>query len=94
MSSREFAQWLAYMRHEPVGEDRLDVLFAHLSALLANINRDEKQRAEAYTMKDFLIDWWQESQESQAAPSGGRSPEEMYMLVRTWALLAGAKKAQ
>jgi hypothetical protein len=94
MSSREFSEWLAFQRHEPIGVERLDILFASLSALLANVNRDEKQRPEPYQMSDFLIEWWREAEPERAAVSGGKTPDEIYLAVKTWAMIAGAKKAQ
>lgn len=37
MSSREFAEWMAYMQVEPFGEQRMDYRFGILGAALGNI---------------------------------------------------------
>jgi len=44
-------------RIEPWGDRRLDILFARLTAFLANMIRDEHKRLDPYTAGDFMIDW-------------------------------------
>lgn len=51
-SSREFAAWVAYQRIEPLGFDRLEVMIAQLSALVANALRG---KGRAYRISDFLL---------------------------------------
>ena len=51
----EFNHWLAFNRIQPIGDDRMDVLFAMLSSLTANINRQKGQRS--YNFNDFLPQW-------------------------------------
>lgn len=53
MSSREFAEWLAFFRLQPYGEMREDFRFARLMALLANVNRDPDTSRE-FTHEDFM----------------------------------------
>lgn len=60
MTYEEFQQWLALMEIEPVGEQRMDLRFAMLSALIANVNRDAQKRPQAYKLEDFLPDFWNE----------------------------------
>lgn len=55
MSSREFAEWLAYYNLEPFGEVRADLRMATLAALIANANRDARKRKEPYTPRDFML---------------------------------------
>lgn len=55
ISSREFAEWMAFMRLEPFGEIRADVRHAALSALIANVNRDRKRKAQPYKPADFML---------------------------------------
>jgi hypothetical protein len=55
MSSREFAEWVAYYRREPFGDRRGDIQAAHIASIVANCSRDPKQRSEPYTIKDMLI---------------------------------------
>lgn len=58
VSSREFAEWMAYERvNGPLGQHRMDQLFAMLMAHLANIApRDEKDKRQ-FEPKDFLPQW-------------------------------------
>jgi hypothetical protein len=58
MSYVEFCQWIVFMAVEPIGDRRMDLHFAMLETLLANMNRDLKQRFKAYEIKDFLVDFW------------------------------------
>jgi len=58
VSSREFAEWQAFLRVEPQGGGRLDVWMASLMAMLANLHRDPKARRRAYRVKDFWPEWW------------------------------------
>jgi hypothetical protein len=54
VSSREFAEWLAYYRLEPFGPEADDARMAQLLALTANVNRDPKRRRTPWTPDDFL----------------------------------------
>lgn len=45
---------MAYAKIEPFGEERQDLRFAMLMALLANIHRDPKKRRTAYSPEDFM----------------------------------------
>ena len=57
MSSREFSEWQAYFRLQPFGAQRDDLRIAVLDALMANINRDTKQKQTPFTAEDFLLRW-------------------------------------
>jgi hypothetical protein len=59
---------MAYWQLEPTAETRIDVGFAQLSALLANINRDPKKRAQPYEAKDFLPQWGGKTPPSKMDP--------------------------
>ncbi len=54
ITSREFAEWLAYYRLEPFGEERADLRSARLMALLAQINGDGRME---YSAADFMPDF-------------------------------------
>ncbi len=54
ISSREFAEWLAYYRLEPFGEERADLRNARLMALLAQINGDGSRE---FSPADFMPDF-------------------------------------
>jgi len=45
---------MAYARLEPFGPDAEDARMAQLMALIANVNRDPKQRRTPWTPDDFL----------------------------------------
>lgn len=42
---------------EPWGRRYMELLFAELSANIANIFRDNKKRPKPFTADDFMIDW-------------------------------------
>lgn len=95
MSSREFAEWIAYTRHEPVGPARLDMLAALQMALFANANRDAKKRPEPYTADEFIPRWWPDPDAETTEPEQpGRDPQEIWAAIKTWAMLSGARKIQ
>lgn len=62
ISSREFAEWMAFMRVEPLGAERLDYWMATLLAFLANMHRDPKKRRKPWRVRDFWPRWWRVSQ--------------------------------
>lgn len=55
MSSREYAEWLAFTRHEPIGDQRRDLQTAGLMALIVNVNRIKGQKAK---VQDFMPVFW------------------------------------
>lgn len=54
IDSAEFTEWLAYYSMEPFGEQIADIRHGIAVSTLANINRDSKQRKEAYEVSDFV----------------------------------------
>jgi hypothetical protein len=54
MSSREFAEWLAYFELEPFGEERADLRSGIVASTIANVNRDPKRRRRAFRPEDFM----------------------------------------
>ena len=54
ISSREFAEWMAYYRLEPYGEERADLRNARLLAMLATVNGDGSKD---YSAADFMMDF-------------------------------------
>ena len=81
VSSREFAEWLAFWRIEPNSEDRADLRMAMICATLANCNRGKG--APVFKPADFMPDW---------EPREGQSVMEMQ--ARLKAALAGAQKGK
>ena len=55
ISAREFAEWMAYDRIDPIGRDRDDWRAVLLAAMLANIHRPKGKRP--YQLKDFWPRW-------------------------------------
>lgn len=69
VSSRELTEWEAYEAVAgPVGDERLDHLFAMLQATLANINKGKRQKA--YTADQFLPQWGR-AKERKTGPLDG-----------------------
>ncbi len=66
---------MAFDAVEPIGEARRDFRAAMQMALLANVNRDEKQRKKPFSYEDFLPDWW------------GMARTRTRSLMRWWARL-------
>lgn len=62
MSSREFAAWIAFDTIQPIGNRRLDLLFAQLSAL---VKAAVTGRREAFGQFDIF---------GHSASSGGHAP--------------------
>ena len=54
MSWPQMVAWQRYAAVEPFGEDRADLRMGILASILANVNRDPKKRARAYTPRDFM----------------------------------------
>ena len=54
LSSRVFAQWMAYASIEPFGEERADVRAGIIASVIANVNRDRKKRPEPFAPQDFM----------------------------------------
>lgn len=74
MSSREFAEWVAYYGLEPFGEERADLRMAVVASLIANANRDPKKRKRPFEPRDFMPQFGQETPEP--------SPEMMLEKVK------------
>lgn len=54
LTSNDFADWLAYYRVEPFGEDRADLRAGIIASVIANVNRDPKKRRRAFRPEDFI----------------------------------------
>lgn len=55
MSSREFAEWVAYNRLEPIGLDRFDFLAAMITWMTYNASRGKD--SPVATISDFMPNW-------------------------------------
>ncbi|GEM_PF-787934 len=54
ISARELAEWEAYYRVEPWGEERADLRAGIIAATEANVHRDAKKRRKAFTPEEFM----------------------------------------
>lgn len=48
---------MAFDRVSPFGPERLDMDFAQLTCLLANIHRDPEKKPEPFTADDFMLEF-------------------------------------
>jgi hypothetical protein len=73
---------MAYYNLEPFGDELalMDNHFASLQALIANVNRDPKQRHKAFEPDDFRLLGTREEKQK-------KSPQEVYSIFRTIAML-------
>jgi hypothetical protein len=86
---------MAYYNLEPFGDELalMDEHFAGLKSLIANANRDPKQRRKAFGPGDFRL--LKPSSLMLAEPRAEKprveeqqkSPQEVYSIFRTWARL-------
>lgn len=65
ISSRAFAEWMAYSRLEPWGEDRDDLRMAIVASTIANTNRGKNQKP--YKPADFMPSFEPETEEQAQA---------------------------
>jgi hypothetical protein len=91
MSSREFAEWMAFYQLHPFGEWRSDFRMARLAATFTNVMTRTKASDPVKPEKDFIPDFEQALDEQQAA-------EETPPESRTWnkvkQLFGGLAKAK
>lgn len=55
VGSKELSEWIAYYRLDPFGQERADMRAAVVASIIANVNRDKKQKP--YTMMDFMLNF-------------------------------------
>ena len=65
ISSTQFAEWIAYARIEPWGEERDDLRMGIIASTLANIHKPKGRKP--YKPQDFMPDFEQMTEEQQAA---------------------------
>jgi hypothetical protein len=54
LSSRQLAEWLAFFRLEPWGEERADLRAGIVASTVANVHRDGKKRRKPYSPEEFM----------------------------------------
>jgi hypothetical protein len=65
ITSRQFAEWMAYAQLEPFGEERDDLRMGIVASTIANANRGKGQKA--YKPTDFIPDFEPETEEQAQA---------------------------
>ena len=65
ISSRDLAEWMAFSRLEPWGEERADLRMGIIASTIANANRGKGQKP--YKVQDFLPSFEQETEEAAQA---------------------------
>jgi hypothetical protein len=55
MTTDELARWMAYARTYPIGDERMDYLFANLCAVVCNSAGAKKRGGGQFGIKDFLM---------------------------------------
>lgn len=81
MSSKEFAEWMAFYRIQPFGERRADFRFGSLQALMANVNRDPKKSKE-FTPDMFTPDF-EKALDEQEAQDAIPAHEQVWNKIRS-----------
>jgi len=64
ISGRELAEWQAYFRLEPFGEERADLRAAIVAATVANTARDRKRRRRPFQAAEFMPHFERKAQQS------------------------------
>ena len=65
MTSAQFAEWLAYGRIEPFGEERADLRAGIVASTIANANRGKTQKS--FTPEQFMPSFEAETEEEAGA---------------------------
>jgi len=79
ISSREFAEWMAYDRIDPFGAKRGDLQAGIVASTLVNLFSKNGKA----TPDNFLLKFERRVR---------RNAQDIYSMVKTWALALGAKK--
>lgn len=64
ITSVQFAEWMAYSRLEPWGQDRDDLRMGIVASTIANVNRGKNQKP--FKPDDFIPDFEPETEEQAA----------------------------
>jgi len=84
ISSREFAEWLAFDRIDPIGDERGDLQAATVAAA---VTAPHMGRGRRVTARDFMPDFEQEHKPKQTA-------DQMQALMRQFAVTHNARIAR
>lgn len=73
----ELLEWAEFLTIEPDPEWRADARAAQICATLANINRDEKKRAEPFRVSEFLLTFKKPEDVAEAQEGEAPAVEEV-----------------
>ncbi len=82
LSSRELSEWMVFYELEPFGIEAEYLGHAITASTVANAMRDPKKHG-AFTVEDFMPKFDEAAQQRE-----GKSPEELWLNFKTWALMA------
>lgn len=51
----QWAEWREYARLNPFDEERMDIRFAQIAWIIANVNRDPKKQRQPFALEDFVL---------------------------------------
>lgn len=88
MSSREFAEWMAYYGIEPFGEERADLRQAYTTAAVTNLHMAQTKNPKWTTPADFMSFTRKRERPQPAAPA--QLPPEV-LLAKFNALTSGKR---
>jgi hypothetical protein len=96
MSSREFAEWMAFARIEPFGEEARELRLARLLAFLANIVHALTRRrrgGKVFEPRDFLPNFWDavEIEPEPEAPPARQDWQQQLQYMELWNAAMGGK---
>ena len=80
MTSDELTEWMAYYKIEPFGEMVADQRHGIATSVLANINRDPKQRRDPYKARDFI--YWDQSHVVESDGELHADPEQQARAIK------------
>ena len=64
ITSKQFAEWMAYSKLEPWGEERDDLRMGIMASTIANVNRGKNQKP--FKPTDFMPQFEPETEEQAA----------------------------
>jgi hypothetical protein len=81
MSSMELAEWIAFSKVEPIGDEREDIRIGMLATLWANINRNPEVKKEPFKLDDFIFDYWKKPSPPEEVTDGWKHNLEVARMI-------------
>ncbi len=86
LTAKEYLGWLAYAELEPFGELRADYRAASIAAMIANVNRGEKQKP--FTLEDVMVKFGEPAEEKKKELTSKEVQEHQLRVLKLWAAAA------